>query len=329
MTDETSNSDCRSPKTPSFLKLGYLIQQNNTQPFSLTLQDLTNLFVIGDRSQDIYYNLLIQLVDDHHVPVLIILGDATDGYEDQICESPFWTLDLSTDSITFNPFTLGDGLNPSHQITILIDLLEEFIPLSPTAKNLLHIITWKQIFSSSQPTIRDLHAILAFYSHYGPAYQEIRRLFEVLPDEILNASYDNVSLARIQHLPTIISTSDRPYSKFILNILLLKLLSQGGTELPPLFLMDPPTIHPKLLQWLCSRYSSTISPLVYFAPHDRLSQIDPAHLHNLIFTLSKNSTDSFLRKYLTEEEHLVLSNNCDHAAVKLRNKPSTQMITIF
>lgn len=329
MSDESSHTNFEIKRRRDLIQLGYLVQNQYTHPFSLSFQDLTNLLVLGTRAEDIYYNLLIQLCDDHRKPVLVFIGNDSSGYEEQVCEGPLWYIDLTTDEITFNTLTLGEGLHPSRQISILISLFEDFLPLSATARNLLHVIIWKTLLSASNPTFQHLQNILPFYKHYDAAYLEIRRLLEALPYELLETNYDNLQLSRIKHLSTIISGNNLPVNRFALNMLLLKLVAEENENLPPLFLVNTPSLNPQLFQWLCARYAVAKRPLVVFDTQNKISTPSGQHMYNFIFTDSPHS-DAFLPDIqLTESERAIMNKNNDFVAVRLRSEPATRIITIF
>lgn len=329
MSDEDSSFHTDSQKPTGLLQLGYLVNNRQTHPFVLTFEDLTNLFVIGNRALDIYYTLLIQLCDDHHIPVLVLMGHTSKGEEAQICESPFWSLDLSTDSISFNLLDFGNGIQPTRQITILIELLETFAPLSSTARNLLHIILWKTFLTTTTPTLQYLQNIRPLYCHYAKEYHEIRRLLDALPHEILALNYETISLNCIQHIPTIISGSAFPRTNFAMNLLLLKLITYDSEVLPPLFLINPPNLNPSLLQWLTARYAATNSPLIFFYSQGTIPTTDLQTTCNFIVTNTPNSQLSLFHHHFTEDELLLLEGKDDHVAVRLRNEPMTRIVTIF
>ncbi len=329
MSDESSHPNFEFTRSGNLIQLGYLVQNHYTHPFSLTFQDLTNLFVLGTRAEDIYYNLLIQLCDDHRKSVIVFTGSNSSSYEEQVCESPFWYLDLTTDEITFNALSLGDGLHPSRQITILISLFEEFVPLSATARNLLHVIIWKTLFTTSKPSFQHLQNILPFYKHHDTAYHEIQRLLEALPHELLETNYDNLQLSRIQHLSTIISGDNLPVNQFALNMLLLKLVAEENENLPPLFLVNLPSLNTQLFQWLCARYAVAKCPLVIFDAQNNISTPSDQLTYNFIFTDSPYSDGSLPGNQLTESERSVMDKNNDFVAVRLRSEPATRIITIF
>ena len=284
---------------------------------------------MGRRAHDIYFNLLIQLCDDHRIPVLVVKGFHSEGLEEQVCESPFWHLDLETNAITFNPFDLAQGQHPSRQISILINLLEEFAPLSPTARNLFHVIIWRTILSTTTPTFEYLQNTLPFYQSHNTSYYEIRRLLDAIPHNVFSANYDNLALSKIQHLPTIISGNDAPVTTFSLNLLLLKLLAHATDNLPPLFLVDPPTLSPQLLTWLCTRYATAKSPLVIFETQERHANASLIKTGNFILTGGLDEAPSPLHKHLTESELHFLNLNNDQVAVRLQSEPATRFITIF
>ncbi|MFX1318914.1 MAG: hypothetical protein ACFE9O_07180 [Promethearchaeota archaeon] len=329
MSDESSHFNFESHHTTGLIQLGYLIQNHQTHPFSLTLQDLNNLFVVGPRAQDIYFNLLIQLHDDHRIPVIVIKGMPSEGLEEQVCEGPLWHLDLEKDGITFNALDLGHGQHTSKQVSILISLFEEFYPLSPTARNLLHVIIWKTILSAAQPSIEYLQNTLPFYHHHGAPYHEIRRLVAALPHDVLKSDYDNVALSRITHLPTIISVTDTPTSVFAMNLLLMKLIAQEENSLPPLFLVNLPALSQKVAQWLFARYRAVKSPLVFIETKVTHSNPIVNQVGNFILANGLDAVLSPLDQRLTERERHFLQLNSDHIAVRLRSEPATRFITIF
>ena len=329
LSDDSTDFYNNSNENTGLFHLGYLIQNQQTHPFSLTLQDLTNLYVVGPRAQDIYFNLLIQLCDDHRIPVLVVKGYPSEALEEQVCECPLWHLNLETDRITFNALKLSNGQHPSQQISILINLFETFAPLTSTARNLLHVIIWRTIISANKPTIQYLLNTLPFYQHHATAYQEIRRLFSALPHELLAANYDNITLSRISHLPTIISTNDSPTPTFALNLLLLKLLAQENSSLPPLFLFDPPPICSQLFHWLCTRYAKAKAPLVVYQTQENGLAKHISSSGNFILTANPEESPSLLFRHLTESEQHFLKLNDDQVAVRLRSEPITRFITIF
>ena len=329
MSDEGTQYDPESSGSSGLLHLGYLIENQQTRPFALTFQDLTNLFVIGSRAEDIYYNLLIQLCDDKQIPVLVIKGQDASDFEDQVCESPLWHLDVSTDAITFNTLALGQGNHPSRQITILISLFEEFAPLSPSARNLLHVIMWKTLLSSTKSSLAYLKATLPYYKHHKEVYLEVKRLLDALPQELMDSNFDNISLSRIHYLPTIISGDDRPLTTLKTNLLILKLLAQHNDRMPPLFLVDPPPLNPQLLRWLCLRYSNTKSPLVLFDSNEAISTPNSQHNFNYIYTHIDSVTNTSFHNQLSMNDQLILESNKDHIVVQLRSEPTTRIISIF
>jgi hypothetical protein len=329
VSDKRIYNDSKSQGMNGLLHLGYLIQNHQTHPFALSLQDLTNLLVIGSRAEDIYYNLLIQLCDDQRIPVLVIKGETSGDYEDQVCESPLWHLDLTTDALTFDLLGLGQGTHPSRQITILIGLFEEFLPLSPSARNLLHVIIWKILLSTAKPTLHYLKTTLAYYQHHQDAYLEVRRLLEALPSELIDSSFDNFSLSRIHHLPTIITGDEMPIPKTKMNILLLNLMAQHTDYLPPLFLVNPPPLNPQLFRWLCVRYANTNSPLVLFDTQNTITELQTHLTFNYILTHTPKTQKTTLYQQLSIDEQLILEHNSDHVAVRLRNEAITQIINIF
>ncbi|MFX0168804.1 MAG: hypothetical protein ACFE89_05515 [Candidatus Hodarchaeota archaeon] len=329
MSDESAHFNDESSRPQGLLRLGYLIQNTRAHPFSLTFHDLSNLFIIGTRAEDIYYNLFIQLCDDHRIPVLVLTGRRTPGFEEQVCECPLWHLDLSTDRVTFNIFDLAQGLHPFKHISILIGLFEEFTPLSPLARDLLQVILWNVILTTTNPTVKYLQSVLPEYHSYGSAYQEIHQLLEALPHQLFTTNYDNISLTRLQHLPTLITGSSLPESTFIFNLLLLKLLAKSEKQLPPLFLVDPPPLNPQLFHWLCTCYSLTKSPLVIIDTHDAIPTPQSSTQFNYILTNSQGSNSTDLWQQLTPEEQELLNQNSDHIAVRLLSEPTTRIINIF
>jgi hypothetical protein len=329
LSDENSPSNFESHHRNGLFQLGYLVQNQHTHPFSLTFQDLSNLVVMGPRAHDIYFNLLVQLCDDHRIPVLVVKGFHSEGLEEQICECPFWHLDLETDAITFNPFDLAQGPHPSRQISILISLLEEFAPLSPTARNLFHVIIWRTILSATTPTLEYLQNTLPFYQSHNAPYYEIRRLLDAIPLNLFSANYDNLVLSKIQHLPTIISGNDAPVSTVSFNLLLLKLLAQETNNLPPLFLVDPPNLTQQLLTWLSTRYAMAKTPLVIFETQDQSTNAPLIQTGNFILTGGLDEALSPLHKQLTESELHFLNINSDQVAVRLQSEPATRFVTIF
>ena len=329
MSDEDAQYDPESPESSGLLLLGYLIENQLTHPFALTLQDLTNLFVIGSRAEDIYYNLLIQLCDDKKLPVLVIKGQDAGDFENQVCESPLWHLEVSTDAITFNTLALGQGNHPSWQITILISLFEEFAPLSPSARNLFHVIMWKTLLTSRNPSLSYLKTTLPYYKHHKEVYLEVKRLLDALPQELMESNFDNISLSRIHYLPTIISGDDKPLTTLKTNLLLLKLLAQHTDRMPPLFMVDPPPLNPQLLRWLCLRYANTKSPLVFFDSNEVISTPNSQHTFNYIITHIDSLANASSHNQLSMNDQLMLESNSDHIAVQLRSEPTTRIISIF
>jgi len=258
-----------------------------------------------------------------------VKGSDSESFENQVCECLLWHLDLETDAVTFDVLDLGKGKHASRQISILISLFEEFVPLSPTARNLLHVIIWQALLSASRPTLNYLQSTLSLYQHHNGPYYEIRRLFDAIPHILFEANYDNLALSRINHLPTIISTNDTPAPKFALNLLLLKLLAQEEYNLPPLFLVNPPDISPQLLQWLGAQYTAANSPFVIFKNQIKESCMQITQTSNFILTSGFNETPSCLHQELTEKEYRFLQLNSDHVVVRLRSEPVTRLIKIF
>ncbi len=311
------------------IHLGYLVENHQTHPFSLTLQDLTNLFVVGKRAHDIYYHLLVQLCDHHHIPVKVLRDNNIEEFEDQICECPLWYLNLQTELITFNLLDLESSADPFRQILILINLFENFAPLTPSARNLLHIIFWKTILSTPNPTFQYLQNTLTLHQHYNAAYHEIWRLLEALPHDLFESNYENISLSRIHRFPMIISGSRDPKIQFAMNLLLLKLCADQGAHPPPLFLVDPPALNSQLLEWLFVRYAAAKRPLVIFDSDEIISNPLPSQTYNCIITDSTENSGSPLRHQFTENELINLHLNNDQVAVRVRSEPVTRIINIF
>ncbi|MFX1564211.1 MAG: hypothetical protein ACFFDP_12990, partial [Promethearchaeota archaeon] len=329
VNDETSHFDYLSSHARTNLKLGYLVQGKITHPYSLALQDLCNLFVIGERAVDIYYTLLLQLCDDNKIPVIVLTNRDSDGYEDQVCETPFWHLDLEADQVNFDLFDLGGEVHPSRQVTILIELLTSFSPLSPTAKNLLHIIIWKMFFTTNKPTLKNLQKLLDNYRHHISQYQEICHLLSVIPKNYFEITYDNINLLHLQRLPTIITAPKNQFNQIDVNLLLLKLLSNARTSLPPLFLMDPPPINSQLFQWLCIRYVELGGLLVLFDSMDSISHIETHNFPNIILSAQRGPVSSSLRSEFNLDELRHLEIFDDQVAVRLHNESTTRFVTIF
>ncbi|MFW9830889.1 MAG: hypothetical protein ACFFD8_03865, partial [Candidatus Thorarchaeota archaeon] len=210
MSNSNFHFDPNPAKHNSLLQLGYLTNSHQPKPFVLGLEDLSNLFVVGSRALDIYYKMFIQLCDEQKIPILVFMGVEATGDEDEICESPIWNLNLLTEIISFNLLDFTEGHYLFQYISILISLLEDFAPLSSTARNLLHIIFWKALFNVYKPTFQYFQSILYTYRHYGAVYNELCRLLVAIPQEFFMLNYDTLSLNRIQHLPTIISGFDSP-----------------------------------------------------------------------------------------------------------------------
>jgi hypothetical protein len=191
------------------------------------------------------------------------------------------------------------------------------------------VIIWRTILSTTTPTLEYLQNTLPFYQNYNAPYYEIRRLLDAIPHNLFRVNYDNLTLSKIQHLPTIISGNEKPIARFSLNLLLLKLLAQETEELPPLFLVDPPPISPQLLKWLSRRYALTKSPLVIFEAQDHCVNAPMIQTGNFILTGGLDETPSPLHKQLTESERHFLNLNSDQVAVRLQSEPTTRFITIF
>ncbi len=255
-------------------------------------------------------------------------GYPSENLEEQVCEGQLWELDLDKDAITFNALGFSVRQHLSRQISILINLFEQFAPLSQVARNLLHVIIWRVILSVSKPTIQYLQDTLLFYQHHKTAYFEIQRLFDAIPLDILDVNYDNIALSRIQNLPTIISGNNSSTLTFAMNLLLMKLLAEEDENLPPLFLINPPRLSIHLLQWLHARYSSAQKPFVIFETQDKELSFQISQSSNFILS---SGLDSELSSYLqlSEKERNILKHNSDQVAVTLRSEPATRFITIF
>jgi hypothetical protein len=329
LLDESSRFNSESPQSIRLIQLGYLIQDQQTHPFSLTLQDLTTLYVLGPRAKDIYFNLLIQLCDDQHIPLLVMKGYPSEELEEQVCECLLWHLDLETDSITFNALDLGYGNHLPTQISILVSLFETFALLSPAARSLLHVIIWNAIVSTSSPTMQYLQDTLPLYQHHKTSYYEIRRLFDAIPHVLFKTHYDNVALSHLNRLPTIISGNDTPTNTFTQNLLLLKLLATEWENLPPLFLVNPPPLSSTLLQWLFVRYSTAKKPLVLFETQEKDSSYSLNRTTNFILSTGLNERHSSFHQQLTKTERNFLKLNGDRVAVRLRSEPAIRFIMIF
>ena len=181
MADESvSFKPLYSPRGTS-VRLGYLVEDRDAQPFALALDDMTPLFVLGDRAIDIYYSLLLQLCDEHHMPVLVLTGRDSDGYEEQICETRFWQLNTARDFISLNVFDIGVTVHATDHVAVLVDILNDMHPLSNGAQNLLHVALWQTLLTGQKASLQALQCVLARYRHYDSAYQELTRLFAALP----------------------------------------------------------------------------------------------------------------------------------------------------
>ncbi len=329
MADKISRYEYPLPNLNSTLKLGYLIDDMDATPYSITLQDLTNLFVLGNRALDIYYNLLIQLSDDYSLPLVVLTARESEGYENQICEKFFWQIDLAIDQISHNLLDLGCQPHPSRQISCLVDILNQFYPLSTSAKNLLHVVLWKTIFSYQTPTVQTFIEVLEDFQHHGSSYEELCRLLSALPWQHLSNNYDNLSLNRIQKLPTILSCQHTNFDQLHLNLLLWKLLASKENALPPLFLLDVPPIEPALLNWLCLRYSKMSGLFVIFDSRGSFCYPNPEYIHNMILTQPEMVEQGMLHQEFCPKELSQFQEYDDVIAIKLRNEPTTKFITIF
>jgi hypothetical protein len=329
MIDETSRYESPLPNLNSALKLGYLIDDTEATPYSMVLQDLTNLFVIGNRALDVYYNLLIQLCDDYSLPLVVLTARKSEGYENQICEKSFWQIDLAIDQITHNLLDLGNQPHPSRQIGCLVNILSQFCPLSSSAKNLLHVVLWKTFFSHQTPTLQALQGVLAEFRHHDGVYEELCQLLSALPWQNLSKNYDNLSLSRIQKLPTILSSQHTKLDQLHINLLLWKLLSLMENSLPPLFLLDVPSIEPTLMNWLCLRYSKMSGLLVVFDSGGSFNYPNPEYIHNLILTQPEIINQGLVHQEFCKKELRQFQEHDDVIAIKLRNEPTMKFITIF
>jgi hypothetical protein len=154
-------------------------------------------------------------------------------------------------------------------------------------------------------------------------------MVDALPHELFTTNYDNVALSHISHLPTIISVNDTPTSAFVMNLLILKLLAQEAGSLPPLFLVNTPSVSPQLVHWLCSRYAAAQRPLVFFATTANQPNSIVTQVGNFILTNGLDAVLSPLDQLLTEQERHFFQLNSDYVAVRLRSEPATRFITIF
>ena len=114
-----------------------------------------------------------------------------------------------------------------------------------------------------------------------------------------------------------------------MNLLLLKLLANGTEQLPPLFLVDPPPLNTQLLQWLCTRYAATKTPLVIIDTQEAISTPTLLQHYNFIITNCQEKDDSPFWQTLTADERELLVQNNDHIAVRLQSEPVTRIINIF
>lgn len=311
------------------IKLGYLVDNRAAQPFTLAPEDMTSLFVLGDRAVDIYYSLLLQLCDEHHVPVLILTGRDSEGYEEQICETRFWQLDTARDHISLNVFDIGETAHATDHVAVLVDILNDLHPLSNAAQNLLHIVVWQTLLATQKACFRSLQSVLARYRQQGGSYQELCRLFASLPGSVTESTYDNVSLRRLGRTPTIITARAVDQGQLAVNMLLLKLLAGSDNRLPAIFLVNPPPLNKQLFHWLCSSYAEAGSPLVLFDSYDSISAEEANCARNLILTAPRDASRSPLCNGLTEEELSYLQACRDQVAVKLRDEHATRFVTIF
>jgi hypothetical protein len=310
------------------IKLGYLVGNQDAQPFTLALEDLTSLFVLGDRAVDIYYSLLLQLCDEHHVPVLVLTGRDSEGYEEQICETRFWQLDTARDHISLNPFDIGETAHATDHVAVLVDILNDLHPLSNAAQNLLHIVIWQTLLTTPKACFHGLQSVLARYRQDG-SYKELCRLFASLPNCVTGSTYDNVSLGRLSRTPAIVTARAVDQGQFTINILLLKLLAGSGDRLPAIFLVNPPSLNKQLFRWLCGSYAAAGSPLVLFNSYDSLSSEEANYARSLILTAPRDASSSPQCNGLTEEELNYLQACRDQVAVKLRDEHATRFVTIF
>lgn len=329
MTDERTHFKPLFSVEGKSVKLGYLVDDRDAQPFTLALEELTCLFVFGDRAFDIYYSLLLQLCDEHHVPVLVLTGRDSEGYEEQICETRFWQLDTARDHVSLNLFDIGETAHATDHVAVLVDILNDQHPLSSAAQDLLHIVIWQTLLEATKACFRGLQSVLTRYRHEGSSYEEICRLFAGLPRGVVESTYDNVSLAGLGRMPTIITTRAVNQGQFTVNMLLLKLLASSSDRLPAIFLVNPPPLNRQLFQWLCCSYAELGSPLVLFDSYDGISSETANRARNLVFTASKGTPRSALRHGLTEEELRYLQTCDDQIAVKLRVEHGTRFVTLF
>jgi len=310
------------------IKLGYLVENQDAQPFTLALEDMTSLFVLGDRAVDIYYCLLLQLCDEHHVPVLVLTGRDSEGYEEQICETRFWQLDTARDYISLNLFDIGETAHATDHVAVLVDILNDLHPLSNAAQNLLHIVIWQTLLAPSKACFHGLQSVLAHYRQDG-SYKELCRLFASLPGSVTGSTYDNVSLARLSRTSTIVTARAVDQGQFAINMLLLKLLAGSGDRLPAIFLVNPPPLNKQLLRWLCSSYAEAGRPLVLFDSYDSLSSQEADQARSLILTAPRDASSSSLCNGLSREELSYLQACRDQVAVKLRGEQPTRFVSIF
>jgi len=332
MSDGSKSTDFMTPGTwtGTSLKLGYLVCGGSARPFSLLLRDLCPLIVVGERARDIYYSLLLQLVDEHHLPLVILKGSDPQFYEEQLCESRLWLLDAGNDHITFNLLDLGQGQHPAHQVRLLVRLLADLYQLSPAAQNLLHVAVWQTLLTHPKPSLQALLSLLPRYRYHTTAYEELCQSLSQLPQELAKGTHDNVCLARLRRYSTIITLPPTLQGCLTLNLLLLKLLAFNGSDAPPLMILDPPYLNHHLFSSLLGHYTAAGTPLILFDSNNSLLSSFPLlSPPNLIFTNSCGSSHSHLSCFLTEEEVKQLQADRDRVAVKLSRDPSTYFVTIF
>jgi hypothetical protein len=310
------------------IKLGYLVQNQDAQPFTLALEDMTSLFVLGDRAVDIYYSLLLQLCDEQHVPVLVLTGRDSEGYEEQICETRFWQLDTARDHISLNLFDVGETAHATDHVAVLVDILNDLHPLSNAAQNLLHIVIWQTLLTAPKACFSGLQSVLTRYRQ-DASYEELCRLFASLPAIVTGSTYDNVSLGRLSRTPTIVTARAVDQGQLTINILLLKLLAGSGDRLPAIFLVNPPPLNKQLFRWLCRSYAAAGRPLVLFDSYDSLSSKETDHARGLVLTAPRDASSSSLCNGLTREELSYLQACRDQVAVRLRAERATRFVTIF
>jgi hypothetical protein len=328
MADANSPFKPLYPQEDAFVKLGYLVEDRDAQPYKLALEAMTSLFVLGDRAIDIYYSLLLQLCDEHHMPLIIITGRESEGYEEQICETRFWQLNTAQDRISLNLFDIGETAHATDHVAILVEILNDLHPLSHGAQNLLHIAIWQTLLTTPKPCFSALQGVLARYRQ-DVHYQELKQLFASLPSAVTESTYDNVSLSRLRRTPTVITTPAMGLGAFSMNMLLLKLFAGGSDDLPALFLVNPPSLNKPLFRWLCSSYAEAGRPLAVFDSYDSTCAAEARCARSLILTAPRDSSTSFLYNGLTEGELSYLQACRDRVAVKLHGDHATRFVTIF